>query len=405
VLLSATLIVRDEAKVLEDCLDSIRDVVDEIVVVDTGSVDGSADIARRLGARVIHHPWKHDFAEARNVGLDAAQGEWILYIDADERLSATDRAAVERLLTGRPEVAFRLLLRPDLRSTPYREYRLWRGDPRIRFRGQIHEKVTPAIAAVSRADRRPIGDCELQLTHVGYEGSQVHKHARNLPLLRAELSREPDNLFNRHHLARVLQGLGHDEEAALVLGDAVELSRRRPSDPLGVLVLTDLVRLRRARDEDVSDLLSEARRRYPDNKLLWWVEAAVAMSDGRYAEALELLDRLLAVDLAMLPNEGVAYDERIFGEFTHEARGTCLFRMERYAEAAEAYDHAALADPSNLTYRAKREVARGRAGAPGASQPRAGAPGASAPRAAAPGASAPRAAADAQQPSAPGMPV
>jgi tetratricopeptide (TPR) repeat protein len=362
VLLSAALIVRDESAVLEDCLASIRDVVDEIVVVDTGSVDGSDDLAVSLGARVIHHPWRDDFAEARNVALDAAEGQWILYIDADERLGPAHRGAVEQLLDGAREVAFRVLLRPDLRSTPYREYRLWRHDARVRFRGRIHEKVTPAIAAVSIADRRPIGDCDLLLTHVGYEGDQVHKHRRNLPMLRAELAQDPDNLFNRHHLARVLQGLGQEDEAAQVLSGAVELARRRPGDALGVLVFTDLVGLQRRRGEDVAGLLAEARRRYPANKLLWWVDAAVALSDARHVEALELLDRLLSVDLASLPADGAAYDERIFGEFAHEARGTCLFRLGRYAEAAEAYAKASQIDPANLAYRAKCAVAKGRAG-------------------------------------------
>jgi glycosyltransferase involved in cell wall biosynthesis len=361
VLLSAALIVRDEASVLDGCLASIRPVVDEIVVVDTGSADCSVEIAMRYGARVIHHPWRDDFAEARNVGLDAAAGEWILYIDADERLRGGDRGSVERLLIGSPAVAFRLLLRPDLRSTPYREHRLWRHDPRVRFRGRIHEKVTPAIAACAQAQGQPIGDCDLLLEHLGYEGDQAHKHRRNLPLLRAELSREPNNLFNRHHLARVLDGLGEHEEAGRVLSDAVEVARARRGDQLGVLVFTDLVRFRRQREEDVEELLAEARARYPDNKLLWWVEAAALISARRYGESLQLLDRLLAVDLAALPGQGPAYDARIFGEFAHEARGACLFQLGRYAESAEAYGRASRLNPANLGYRAKRSAALGRA--------------------------------------------
>jgi tetratricopeptide (TPR) repeat protein len=311
---------------------------------------------------VIHHPWRDDFAEARNIGLDAAQGDWILYIDADERLAPTDPEAVEQLLQGADEVAFRVLLRPDLKSTPYYEYRIWRHDPRIRFRGRIHEKVTPAISAVARADRRPITDCELLLTHVGYDGDQAHKHRRNLPLLRAELAHGSDNLFNRHHLSRVLQGLDEKEEAGQVLTEATELARKTPSDPLGVLVFTDLVRLRDEQGEDVTELLAEARGRYPHNKFLWWVQAAHHIKQSRYAEALELLDRLLAVDLATLPAEGVAYDARLFGEFAQQARGVCLFRLGRYREAADAYAEASRANPANVEYRSKYTLARGRAG-------------------------------------------
>lgn len=96
------------------------------------------------------------------------------------------------------------------------------------------------------------------------------------------------------------------------------------------------------------------------NKLLWWVEAASHISAGRYEHALALLDRLLAVDVATLPAEGPAYDERIFGEFTHEARGVCLFRLGRYDEAAAAYERAARLDPGNLAYRSKRLVAESR---------------------------------------------
>ncbi|HLX31231.1 MAG TPA: glycosyltransferase family 2 protein [Gaiellaceae bacterium] len=359
-LLSAALIVRDESAVLAECLASIEPVVDEIVVVDTGSRDDSPAIAARFGARVLRHAWNDDFAEARNVGLDAVQGDWILYIDADERLSGTDRAGVEELLDEADEVAFRVLLQPDLISTAYREHRLWRNDPRIRFRGRIHEKVTPAIAMVSARDGRPVGDSDLLLTHVGYEGDQARKHERNLPLLRAQLSVEPNNLFNRHHLARVLEGLGRQEEAGQVLGDAVELARRRPRDELGVLAFTDYVRFRRDRGEDVTGLLAEARKRYPENKLLWWIDATASMQAGRHAKALELLDRLLAVDLAALPAEGPSYDRRIFGEFAHEARGTCLFRLGRYEEAAAAYAEAARANPSSIAYRSKEKVARGR---------------------------------------------
>jgi glycosyltransferase involved in cell wall biosynthesis len=361
-LLAATLIVRDEAAVLDACLGSIRDVVDEIVVVDTGSRDESVAIAERHGARVHRHPWSGDFAEARNEALRLASSDWILYIDADERLAPVGRDAVEALLTGAPEVAFRVLLKPDARSTPYLEYRLWRHDPRIRFVGTIHEKVVPAIHAVSEADGRPIGRCDLLLEHVGYEGDQTHKHRRNLPLLRRQLEVEPDNLFNLHHLARVLLGLGEDDEAERVLERAVATARALPfDDPLGSLAFGELLLLRHLRGDDVGELLAEARDRFPDNWLIVFMEARYLVDHERYEEALERFARLLEVDLAALPDAGPAYDERIFGTLAHEGRGACLFRLERYEEAAAAYAAAERCDPADTGYGVRRRLAEARA--------------------------------------------
>jgi tetratricopeptide (TPR) repeat protein len=366
-LVAAALIVRDEARHLPDCLTSLRDVVDDIVVVDTGSVDDSPAIAAAHGARVFHRPWDDDFAAARNAALDRCESEWILYIDADERLDPVPRATVEALLAGVPEVAFRLLLRPWTGATPYREYRLWRNDPRIRFEGVIHEKVVPAIHAVADADHRPIGVCDLLLTHVGYEGDQTRKHHRNLPLLRRQVRVEPGNVFNWHHLARVLAGLGRHRQSERVLRHAIEVTRAKSvTDPNGVLAYSDLIAIRHARGEDVTELLAEARGMYPHNCLLLWQEARALTAAGRHDEAIAAFDELLAVDLKRLPDYGPAYDERLFGELSHEGRGLCLFRLGRYSEAAAAYAAAAACAPDDPSYPVKQQLALARARRDGA---------------------------------------
>ena len=330
-------------------------------MVDTGSSDESIEIARRHGARVSDYAWDGDFAAARNQALERTSSRWILYIDADERLDPVERATVEHLLDDASEVAFRILLRPDSLSTPFREYRVWRHDPRIRFEGVIHEKVVPAIQRVAREDGREIGVADLLLTHVGYEGDQTHKHRRNLPLLRRQLEVEPDNLFNLHHLARVLDGLGEPEEAERALERAVEIVRaRQVSDPLGSLATVDLVRRRHLRGDDVDELLGEALEWYPDNCLLVFVEGRYLLDHGRYEEALTRFERLLATDLSTLPDRGPAYDARIFGSLSHDARGVCLFRLGRNAEAAEAWGMAADASGGDPSYAAKRQLALAR---------------------------------------------
>ena len=86
-LISVCLITKNEEKFLSDCLQSIREIADEIILVDTGSTDRTVEIAGAFGCRVIHHEWQNDFSLARNTGITAANGKWILCIDADERLS------------------------------------------------------------------------------------------------------------------------------------------------------------------------------------------------------------------------------------------------------------------------------------------------------------------------------
>jgi glycosyltransferase involved in cell wall biosynthesis len=348
------MIVRDEQHHLAGCLSSVRHVVDEIVVVDTGSVDATPDIADAFGAHVVHYPWQNDFSAARNVALDHARGRWILYIDADERLQPTTRSEVEQLLSDADEVAFRLLLRPFARSTPYFEYRLWRNDPRIRFRGVIHEKVVDAIGAVAAQDHRAIADCSLSLHHVGYDGDQTAKHRRNLPLLEAQLRIEQDNVYNWRHLARVLQGLGRTEEAERALLQAVEVARSHPGATDESLAWVDLINLRRDRGEEIRSLVAEARTRWPYNWMLVWVEGQLELEEARYPEAATLFRRLLGVDVSDLAASGLAYDERIFGCFAQSSLGLCCFRMGRYNEAAVAYRAAEALEPAEPEYRTKR---------------------------------------------------
>ena len=362
-LLSAALIVRDEAHHLEDCLASLHGLADEIVVVDTGSVDDSVAIARAHGAVVLEHPWTGNFSAVRNAGLERAQGEWILYLDADERVRPIERARLCDRLRDAPETALRVLLRPFVHATPYFEYRLWRSDPRVRFRGVMHERVLDAIQTVAAEDGRRIAEWpELELDHIGYEGDQTVKHRRNLPLLEAQLELEPTNVYNWRHLAQVLAGLGRAAEAETALLRAVAIAREQdPPTAEGSLAWGDLVRLRHERGDDVSELLEEGRRRWPEQWLLVWIDGHVHLDAGRLDIAESRLRRLLSVDRADLAATGLAYDERIFSVFSLESLGLVLFRQGRYAEAAATYAEAERLDEEHLGYRAKRMLAEARA--------------------------------------------
>src|SRR5215467_136999 len=97
---SLCMIVRNEEQHLAECLECVADLMDEIVVVDTGSTDRTRDVAGRFGARVFDFPWVDSFAAARNESLRHATGDWIFWLDADERLTPPNRTKLRRLFAG-----------------------------------------------------------------------------------------------------------------------------------------------------------------------------------------------------------------------------------------------------------------------------------------------------------------
>ncbi len=229
-LVSAALIVRNESHRLERCFESIRPFADEVVVVDTGSVDGSAQLAAEEGARVVEFRWTGDFSEARNIALDVASGEWILYIDADERLRPADTRSVrDRLRSGPP--ARTVCLHPRPGWTGYREFRLWRSAPAIRFRGAIHETVLPSLTEAVGGDLSAVAPSGLVIDHFGYEGDLDAKYRRNLALLRRELDVDPDRVYLWHDLGCTLAGLGRHDEAEWAWVEAVARVRTKRTEP------------------------------------------------------------------------------------------------------------------------------------------------------------------------------
>ena len=92
-MLTVIILTKNEEEVIADCLDSVRDISDEVLVVDSGSEDRTPDIAEKFGAKVIHHSFEN-FAEQRNFAMSKARGDWVLYIDADERVTQIGRAFV-----------------------------------------------------------------------------------------------------------------------------------------------------------------------------------------------------------------------------------------------------------------------------------------------------------------------
>ncbi|MSO79144.1 MAG: glycosyltransferase [Acidimicrobiia bacterium] len=376
-LVSAAIIVRDEAEHLDACLTSLEGLVDEIVVVDTGSRDDSVAVARRHGAVLGHEPWQDDFSTPRNRSLDLASGAWILYIDADERVRRGDHAAVRRQLAAATDhVAFRVRFVPRVGWTPYRELRLWRHRPDIRFVGTMHESMLPAIEQVAWRDALKVGaldslgdehgvPADLTIEHLGFEGDLSHKYARNEPMLLAALEVDPERVYFYDHLARVYEGLGDDERARVTWRRGMDVVRARATDhPDDRLLWVNMLVHVTARDDpdgDLAALVEETHTRFPGNPAAEFATAAHKLSTGDALMAARRFEHLVGLDLDAIIATGGAYDERIFGEWAWNAIGLCRFALGDYPGAVDAFTRAEAADPDNEAYRTRRRLAEARA--------------------------------------------
>ncbi len=182
--LSVCLIVKNEAERLPSAVESVKGVATEVVVVDTGSGDDTVPVARSLGARVLEIQWQDDFSHARNASLEAATGDWILCLDADEKLAPGQQGKLRRLLSGRADACYVMIRSPMAghrrgQTFVHAFQRLFRNRPQYRYQGRVHEQIYPALSAAGA--RLVFSD--LEIDHSGYALAphfQESKLRRNL---------------------------------------------------------------------------------------------------------------------------------------------------------------------------------------------------------------------------------
>ena len=331
--LTACLIVKDEEEMLGACLESVRDAVDEIVVYDTGSSDRTAQIARDAGAIVVEGAWEDSFAVARNAALAHATGEWVLSIDADERLQAHPDALRAQL--AQPEadieaylVAIENLHGPGNPRSVHTAIRVFRRRSST-WRHRLHEQV---VAADDPG--RPLRTAYLsgaRLIHHGYVAEVFddrNKAERNLDLARAAVGdEEVDRSYGLMNLGRALESAGRSEEAVERLSEAAASASNLITRRLAV---TNLVYIlgRIGRFNEALVRLSELRR-------LSRSQVAADIAEGRTRLAMGETVEGLAI-LARIPDRGRDDDGMEYGPHVVAAiRGEALASLGRYGEAAD----------------------------------------------------------------------
>lgn len=313
-LLSLVMIVRDESAMLPACLAHHAPLFDEMVVVDTGSHDGTPELARAGGARVVHHVWADDFAAARNAAIAAATGDRLLLLDADERLAEGDFPALREAAAAAP-CAWLMEVRNYCPEQGHLEWRPVRGRypeqerghagyfasrrvglfprlPSVRFRGLIHESVLADCEAAGLALRT----LPVPVHHYGHvapatvTGRRRDTYAR---LAARKLAEHPDDPAALLEHATALLEAGRAAEAEPSLEALVALPGRLRPVARGRYLLAR-VRREQSRGEDAELLLAAATRDDP-GFLFPWLELLRAQAAAqRWREFFATLARARA---------------------------------------------------------------------------------------------------------------
>jgi GT2 family glycosyltransferase/predicted Zn-dependent protease len=297
---SLCMIVKNEEDNLADCLQSVADLVGEIVVVDTGSTDTTKEIAARFGAKVFDFPWVDSFATARNECLRHAKGEWIFWMDADDRLDGDNRERLRRLFAtlGNENVAYdmKCLCLPDPvthAGTIVDHIRLFRHHPQIRWEHRVHEQILPAV-------RRLGGDVkwsDVVINHVGYQDPALRRRKldRDLRLLRLELTELPDHPFTLFNLASVYQELGQVAEAIPLLRRSLETSAASDSIVRKLYAMLAQCHRHLGQSKEAMETVRVGREYFPDDVELLYQEGLALRELGDLVGAEDCLLQVLEI--------------------------------------------------------------------------------------------------------------
>jgi tetratricopeptide (TPR) repeat protein len=300
--LSLCMIVKDEEEMLPGCLEPLRGVVDEMIVVDTGSSDRTVEIAESFGARVVHFPWNGSFADARNASIEAATGDWLMYLDADEHMEAADARLLRGLLGRTWREGFYLVETNYTGGTDagsavtHMALRIWRNRSQYRFSGRIHEQKTHTMPTYLPERFEPT---RIRVRHYGYLNQRIaskDKSRRNIQLLEQE-ALEARTPFTDYNLGSEYLVLREHAEARTHLDRAWDSLREQGLQSIGYAPLL-VARVARARRE-VGDhdaaiaAVDEGLKLFPDHTDLVLEAAVSARSRGDLAGAAALAERCL----------------------------------------------------------------------------------------------------------------
>ena len=331
------MIVRDEEANLPYSLAPISSYFDEVVVVDTGSRDGTVSLAKQYGAKVFEAQWRDDFSYARNRSIELASGDWIMWFDADNRISEHDVDKIKRLVDDKKDKIFWCTEVIEPGGGQLIQKRIFPNLPGFRFTGAIHEQLVHPQEGIRYVTT------DIKIYHWGYEDKEQlkQKGLRNLRILKEELRANPDDFYFNFNIARCYGDLREFEKAVCHLQKVVQNSDAEKENPeiyCYSFIMTFVFLERLGRSEEGRKILDALLGKNPQYGLGWFYSARSHYKNGSYENAIEHFLTFQKLGIAVHTIDIPPSEQFLFESYYWLAQ--CFEQSGKYHLAIEAYQKA-----------------------------------------------------------------
>ena len=295
------MIVKNEAHNLREWIEDAAEHVDEIIAVDTGSTDDTIAVLESVNARILHQPWAEDFAKHRNFGLSQATTDWLLVLDADERLKRVHWFTLSYLLRNEDVMAYSFTVKnyhsqTDLSSfDTMKSYRLFRNKHDILYSGAVHNQLGPAIQAACRKTGMITQHSFITIDHYGYalnESDKAKKHERIYRMVKRQVGRDPFDEYYLFHLLNICLAMGKYKEAREAAAK-IDMDKLRPELRIKAYYKAAQVELHYNMHQKARAFLRHALLLAPDAAFLHYLLSNVLYQMRRFSAGLRSAYRAL----------------------------------------------------------------------------------------------------------------
>ncbi|MEK6928650.1 MAG: glycosyltransferase [Nanoarchaeota archaeon] len=305
-MISLCIIVRNNSETLKKCIESVKSINPEIIIVDTGSTDNSKEIALSLGAKIYDYAWNDNFSEAKNYALSKATSSWILNLDADETISKKDLEKIKEMIKSEEYLGYYLIQRnytnkagsfcwTSCKDDKYEEskgaygfvprkmVRLFKNDPRIKFEGIIHDSVIKSIENIGK-----IGDCDIPIHHYGLTNRSIERTKWYVEIEKKNLK---NDFFQEYQIASQLHSIGDLNEAVNHLAKSIQLN---PDFYLSLLELA-IIGIKKGKIVESKPILLRSLE-LQEHEMTWSHLGIVEVYEKNYAKAINCFQKAISLN-------------------------------------------------------------------------------------------------------------